>query len=96
MAKWQSPEGAETWLSELQELKEKVALLEHRIISVAKSVFIPIMIITVGFAPEPKQEHLVKRVEYYSELMVNAKDEQEVVKHIEDFMKEYQMYLKSE
>ena len=96
MAKWQSPEGAETWLSELQELKEKVALLEQRIVNVSKSVFIPIMIITVGFAPEPKQEYLVKRVEYYSELMVNAKDEQEVVKHIEDFMKEYQMYLKSE
>lgn len=95
MANWKSPEEAEAWWSELQELKGKVNKLEERLVGVARGTIISFPAMLQGLAPAAKRKYLDERGAHYIRLIGKSKDEAEMFSHLKQYLKEFQTYLKS-
>jgi len=95
MVQWKSPEEAETWWAELQELKGEVSLLEKRLVETAKRAVASYIVIIMTMAPPAKQKYIHERAQHYSELIDKSKDEIEISNHLDQFIKEVLTYAKS-
>lgn len=95
MVQWHSPEEAEAWWAELQDLKEKVARFEKRLVSTNKLAYGATIEIVVAMTPPSKAKYVHQRAIHYAELIDNAKDEAEIANYMQGFIKEIRTYAES-
>lgn len=95
MTNWKSPEESEAWWSELQELKEKVAWLEKRLVETAKRAFTSQILVIMAITPPSKQKYVGERASHYGQLIDKSKDEVEIANHVNQFVEEMLTYAKS-
>jgi len=98
MVQWHSPEEAEAWWEELQDLKQKITSLEKRLVNIAiEAYYSPIytiMAITRHLYPE-KWDYIDKRAAHYIKLIRKSKNEKEMHHHQDQFFEELLSYLQS-
>lgn len=95
MTNWKSPEESEAWWSEFQNLKEKVASLEKRLVETAKRAFASYIVVIMTMTPTAKQKYVSERASHYAQLIDKSKDEKEISNHLDQFIKEVLTYAKS-
>jgi t-SNARE complex subunit (syntaxin) len=93
MTNWKSPEVAETWRAQLQNLNKEIDVLQERILTLSRETYQSILLLFVSTAPTNKRKYLQKRRDHYSKLIDNATNESEMAKCAEDFVEKYQTYL---
>ena len=92
MVNWKSPEEAETWWAELQELKKKVSSIEERLVSIARDVHRSIFL---TFLRTETRKYIKDRLFYYSDRLSKCKSEEEMSNNLHEFFEEYGTYTKS-
>ena len=97
MVKWHSPEEAEAWWAELQELKGRINQLEQRLLRTTQAVYSAHILLNVNVAvvPPEKLGYVRDVAERYNKLVFKSQNESEMGKHLTDFVKEVQTYLQS-
>ncbi len=103
MARRLSAEALRTRLRELDELKQKLAVLEQskqeaspveeRLLIVAKAAFIALVHHAV--AEPPTDEYVRTRTSYYTNLINKSENVSEMAKHLEEVIEEMHTYRKS-
>jgi len=88
MVHWHSPEEAEAWWSEFEQLKQKVAKLEKRIVINAEGLYRSFILQTLNVIPKKDLAIWQKRADDYIEKISKCDNESEMAKHYIDFTQE--------
>lgn len=92
MVKQYSPEEAEAWWAEYQQLKKKADKIEERIVALAKDVYSSFLL---TMARTTRQKYIQDRASYYLHEIVKCKNEKEMSSLLQKFADEYAAYQES-
>jgi hypothetical protein len=95
MVEWHSPEEAEAWWAELQDLKEEVTRLEKRLVATSRLAYGATIEIVVAIVAPTQRRYVHQRAKHYAELIENAEDETEIANYLHEFMKEIRTYTET-